>query len=63
MAIEEEKSPANKVFKSEAVTAVKAKREDAYDSPTDGIILVIIAVLGLSLVILTGAYCLLKRRK
>jgi len=29
MAMEEEKSPAYKVFKSEAVTAVKAKREDA----------------------------------
>jgi len=63
MTIEEEISPAYKVFKSEAVTAVKAKEEDASDSATHGIILVIIAVLGLSLLILTGAYCLLKRRK
>lgn len=59
----EEKPPAYKVFKSEAVTAVRAEDENAADSPEETILLVVIAVLCLILVVLTGVYCLQKRRK
>jgi hypothetical protein len=51
------------VFKSEAVTAVRAEDENAADSPEETILLVVIAVLCLILVALTGVYCLQKRRK
>lgn len=58
MTTDEEEPASYKQFKSEPVTAVKAKEENASDSDAETALLVIIALLGLILIALTGLYCL-----